>query len=159
MASPKRWAILASGSPKRIDDRFEAFRMRWRGKLRNNPPFKGVDWHENEYWEEAGENWQETLVNFGGLGIPHLTSDEEESSAGDTKQMPCPKPFCEAISYAWGADEIMDTIFVGHTRIGIRRNLWTALQNLRYLDVPRTIWVDAICINQNNIEERGSRFR
>ncbi|PMD33029.1 hypothetical protein L207DRAFT_518383 [Hyaloscypha variabilis F] len=39
--------------------------------------------------------------------------------------------------------------------VKIRQNLFDALLSLRLTDVARTLWVDAICINQENIEERN----
>jgi hypothetical protein len=38
-------------------------------------------------------------------------------------------------------------------------NLELALRYLRLHDKPRTIWVDAICIDQTNIEERNQQVR
>src|SRR6266536_764396 len=34
-------------------------------------------------------------------------------------------------------------------------NLVSALRHLRLKDIARTMWVDAICIDQSNIDERG----
>ena len=38
-------------------------------------------------------------------------------------------------------------------RVG--QNLHSALQHLRHEDKPRTLWVDAVCIDQDNLYERG----
>ena len=35
------------------------------------------------------------------------------------------------------------------------RNLAEALQYLRYENRPCVLWIDAICVDQNNIPERG----
>ncbi|KAK5637599.1 hypothetical protein RRF57_013314 [Xylaria bambusicola] len=36
-------------------------------------------------------------------------------------------------------------------------NCWDLLRFARLSDMPRRIWVDAVCINQGNIEERGQQ--
>jgi hypothetical protein len=41
--------------------------------------------------------------------------------------------------------------------VSITRNLWNALCRLRLADKPRTLWVDAICIDQCNTEERNQQ--
>lgn len=64
-------------------------------------------------------------------------------------------PVYEALSYMWGPDEIYDSIRVNDCDYAVRRNLWYALHYLRQLDKPRTLWIDAICIDQSNIPERG----
>ena len=63
------------------------------------------------------------------------------------------KPTYEALSYTWGDEQPVKTIFIDDTKVIVRDNLYSALSILR---VPngRTIWVDAICIDQSNLEER-----
>jgi Heterokaryon incompatibility protein (HET) len=39
----------------------------------------------------------------------------------------------------------------------VRQNLANALSALRYENEPRTLWIDAICIDQCNLEERGTQ--
>jgi len=34
----------------------------------------------------------------------------------------------------------------------VTRNLEEALQHLRYVTLPRTLWIDAICVNQEDLE-------
>jgi hypothetical protein len=66
----------------------------------------------------------------------------------------------EALSYVWGSqiprDETPHIEINGH-EFPITKNLEIALRHLRYIDVPRTLWIDAICINQNDVEERNSQ--
>lgn len=66
-------------------------------------------------------------------------------------------PLYEALSYTW--DDIKDTtnIKIGRTGIAtlaITRNLYDALKDLRHQTVARTLWVDTICVNQSDLEER-----
>jgi hypothetical protein len=42
------------------------------------------------------------------------------------------------------------------TALGITHNLGVALRQLRHLDKPRVLWVDAICINQDDLIERSA---
>lgn len=66
-------------------------------------------------------------------------------------------PSYEALSYAWGnADLVDDALEVdSDTLIQITRNLRSALCDLRHETLTRTLWVDAICIDQSNVRERG----
>jgi hypothetical protein len=60
------------------------------------------------------------------------------------------KPIYEALSYTWGPmtkPVVLHVLGQVPTRLGIGINLATALKHLRHPDQPRTIWVDAICIN------------
>jgi hypothetical protein len=40
-------------------------------------------------------------------------------------------------------------------RVDVRENLWNALVNLRDATEGRGLWIDAICINQANVEEHN----
>ncbi|KAK1753786.1 heterokaryon incompatibility protein-domain-containing protein [Echria macrotheca] len=69
----------------------------------------------------------------------------------------------EALSYVWGQQDDREAIIVEledsvqSMRIG--KNLASAFRHLRYQDVPRTLWVDAICINQNDEDEKSQQIR
>jgi hypothetical protein len=39
----------------------------------------------------------------------------------------------------------------------VRSNLMSALRHLRYPDRPRHLWIDAICVNQDDDMEKGSQ--
>ncbi|KAF8856097.1 HET-domain-containing protein [Acephala macrosclerotiorum] len=66
-------------------------------------------------------------------------------------------PSFEALSYTWGSTEDPVDIFVGSQRASLQvtGNLAEALPYLRYDRIPRTLWIDAICIDQSNVEERS----
>lgn len=66
-------------------------------------------------------------------------------------------PDYTAISYAWGDENITQPIFVDGRRVYIRRNLFDVLKALRLERDSRTIWADAICINQENEDERAEQ--
>jgi hypothetical protein len=66
-------------------------------------------------------------------------------------------PDYEALSYCWGdANDTTPIQVNGHT-LYITRTLRSALFHLRKVDHVRMLWVDAICINQKDIDERGSQ--
>ena len=68
-------------------------------------------------------------------------------------------PASEALSYAWGpVDDTVD-INVGEdvACLVVTRNLATALPYLRYQDRSRVFWIDAICVDQKNLKERGQQ--
>lgn len=68
-------------------------------------------------------------------------------------------PSYEALSYSWvtesGDCERSSQIHCGSTSIWVTTNCVAALKRLRKIDSERTLWVDAICINQGNVKERG----
>ena len=68
----------------------------------------------------------------------------------------------EALSYNWGTGEIdrQIKICVGSSKpytFGVRSNLFAALKQLRLLDELRPLWIDAICIDQGNHEEKNAQ--
>src|SRR2546429_478553 len=64
-------------------------------------------------------------------------------------------PKYEALSYTWGEEADTQTIELNHRRFSVRKNLYDALYHLRNDKKERVIWVDAICINQNDNDERS----
>ncbi|KAF2019183.1 HET-domain-containing protein [Aaosphaeria arxii CBS 175.79] len=68
-------------------------------------------------------------------------------------------PSFEALSYTWGTPEDTLDISCGPRGgiVSIRPNLRDALQYLRLPHDIKKLWVDALCINQEDIEERSSQ--
>jgi hypothetical protein len=69
----------------------------------------------------------------------------------------------EAISYTW-ADESGDkskckTITLNQTPFAVTRNCEMALQRVRRNFSYRCIWIDALCIDQTNLDERGHQVQ
>ncbi|PMD40876.1 HET-domain-containing protein [Hyaloscypha variabilis F] len=67
-------------------------------------------------------------------------------------------PQYEALSYTWGEPVNEAEIVVNSITLPLRKNLWDALYHLRG-DIPRTLWIDAVCINQDNIPERNEQVQ
>ncbi|KAI1120086.1 heterokaryon incompatibility protein-domain-containing protein [Nemania abortiva] len=65
------------------------------------------------------------------------------------------KPDYEALSYCWGTLTRKKRIFINGSSFWITRNLHAALERLRLKDRPRTLWIDAICINQDSVDEKN----
>jgi hypothetical protein len=61
----------------------------------------------------------------------------------------------EAVSYVWGSDDRDQTILCDGRILALTTNLFQVLQRIRLRDTPRSIWADLICINQENLEEKG----
>ncbi|KAH0558888.1 hypothetical protein GP486_004482 [Trichoglossum hirsutum] len=64
-------------------------------------------------------------------------------------------PDYEAISYVWGSPTITKRITCNGRPLDVTVNLHAALVRLRYPDQDRTLWADAVCINQGHVRERS----
>lgn len=65
----------------------------------------------------------------------------------------------EAPSYVWSDPTTTSPILLNGHGFEITTNLEAALQSLRYEDVERWLWIDAICINQRSISEKNAEVR
>ncbi|KAI1329926.1 heterokaryon incompatibility protein-domain-containing protein [Xylariaceae sp. FL0255] len=61
----------------------------------------------------------------------------------------------EALSYVWGDASITKLIHVNGEQLSATANLDAALRASRLPCKPRTLWVEAICINQQDIAEKN----
>jgi hypothetical protein len=61
----------------------------------------------------------------------------------------------EALSYTWGGMEMSKCVHIDNRALSVTENLYSALYHLRYTDEDRILWVDAICIDQSDLRERG----
>ncbi|CAJ2502673.1 Uu.00g100670.m01.CDS01 [Anthostomella pinea] len=64
----------------------------------------------------------------------------------------------EALSYVWGSEGTPEPVGVGTSDGPVllaTQNLAVALRHLRHAERPRFLWIDALCINQKNDEEKG----
>lgn len=60
-----------------------------------------------------------------------------------------------AISYTWGSAFATRPIRVNGRPFHVRQNLWHLLWHLRQRGESRFLWIDALCIDQKNLEERN----
>ncbi|KAE8451448.1 hypothetical protein EG329_004077 [Mollisiaceae sp. DMI_Dod_QoI] len=64
-------------------------------------------------------------------------------------------PKYDALSYMWGSVTDNKPIHISGKDFQVGQNLYHALLQLRHKTEPRLLWVDAICINQENTFERN----
>jgi hypothetical protein len=65
----------------------------------------------------------------------------------------------EALSYVWGIFPVPHKIQVDSKPFYVTRNLYAALSELRQPDHDRLLWIDAICINQYDTDEKGDQVQ
>jgi hypothetical protein len=63
-------------------------------------------------------------------------------------------PVYEAVSYAWGNPEDTKPLFLNGYEVFVTRNLESALRHLRKPDQDLSLWADALCIDQKNVDEK-----
>lgn len=76
----------------------------------------------------------------------------------ETVRLGLSRPF-EAISYVWGYAPRTIEIGSPHGSFTATENLGEALRAFRYQDQDRTLWADAICINQGDPGERAQQVK
>ena len=64
-------------------------------------------------------------------------------------------PQYDALSYVWGDKHAKQPITVDGIPVRVTENLDAAIRHLRRLDMSMLIWIDALCINQENTPERN----
>ena len=65
----------------------------------------------------------------------------------------------DALSYVWGGSDKRQSIFIDNQYSAVTLNLHAALLRLRDHDIPRIIWVDAVCINQEDEQEKEHQIQ
>ncbi|KAF2160185.1 hypothetical protein M409DRAFT_29266 [Zasmidium cellare ATCC 36951] len=90
----------------------------------------------------------------------HPEGIEEDSTPHESAHS---QPY-EALSYTWGDTSYQQLAFVLNgdedpKTVSIRRNLATALRHLRLKYEVRSLWVDAVCINQDDLDERAVQVK
>lgn len=105
---------------------------------------------------------------------PDPSHEQEFEVPGQPLRLHSDQPEFEALSYCWGPSSPLEHLIIEPhaegstratpeldardplpTRMSVQQNLIAALRHLRYPSQPRTFWVDAICINQTDLAERG----
>ncbi|PQE08748.1 Ankyrin repeat protein [Rutstroemia sp. NJR-2017a BVV2] len=65
----------------------------------------------------------------------------------------------EALSYTWANASRSCNIIVNGSNMTVTMNTYLALQSLRYEEEDRVLWIDTICINQNDKEEESQQIQ
>lgn len=94
------------------------------------------------------------------IRILHIqgSSDCEDPVRGDLEVVSFlddPKPLYEAISYCWAEVPGQASIILNRVRSSVPASAENVLRQFRPESGIRTLWIDAICINQEDIEERS----
>ncbi|KAH6986141.1 heterokaryon incompatibility protein-domain-containing protein [Ilyonectria sp. MPI-CAGE-AT-0026] len=101
----------------------------------------------------------EDVEHISDAGHSYPGSDNEDED--DDDEIWAREPAFDCLSYVWGPQGDPEPAFVeaasggaiGSFKLG--QNLASALHHLRYEDKPRTLWVDVICINQKDPDEKA----
>jgi hypothetical protein len=72
---------------------------------------------------------------------------------------PLPEMSYEALSYVWGVTVVPYKISIDQRPFYVTHNLHAALKELRSPDHDRLLWIDAICINQADHDEKSSQVQ
>lgn len=86
-----------------------------------------------------------------------LASHENGSPAYHLRGELQTAPAYTALSYTWTNDDPIIPVQVNNATVRIRPHLHAALQALRYVSKPRNLWIDAICINQEDPMEKEAQ--
>lgn len=65
----------------------------------------------------------------------------------------------QALSYVWGSTANPRQIEIDGDTITITANLHSALLGLRNRSFERVLWIDALCINQDDLKERAEQIQ
>ena len=87
-----------------------------------------------------------------GSGYEQLNCTLERTSRID------PRPY-SALSYVWGDQTERQAILINDSVCYVGRNLWDALVHLRRSDASVRIWADALCIDQDDLDERSRQVQ
>ncbi|KAI7188340.1 hypothetical protein KC363_g5479 [Hortaea werneckii] len=64
-----------------------------------------------------------------------------------------------AMSYTWGDPPAKETILIRGRAFSIRWNCWYMLRQLQKHRPPGYFWIDAICINQDDVDEKNCQVQ
>ncbi|KAI5373407.1 hypothetical protein J4E82_007929 [Alternaria postmessia] len=93
------------------------------------------------------------------LDLAPGTWDEPVNCSLRTVHLDDDDPRYEAISYAWGDHNDRKPVICNGYAITTTRSLFEALQRFRHVNTTRTLWADALCINQADGDEKTLQVR
>ncbi|RDW63474.1 hypothetical protein BP6252_11019 [Coleophoma cylindrospora] len=69
------------------------------------------------------------------------------------------KPFYHALSYCWGSTADPQTIDIEGSPMEVTKNLFLAMTALRSKTDEQILWIDALCINQQDLSDRSEQVK
>lgn len=63
------------------------------------------------------------------------------------------------LSYVWGTVENAKTVLVNGRTLKVHKNLWLFLNTARQHFADRNLWIDAMCINQHDLQEKNHQVQ
>lgn len=66
-------------------------------------------------------------------------------------------PRFEAMSYTWGSPNKEYQIVVDRKQVGVTSSAYHLLQDLSSIFLSQLVWIDSICINQDDVEEKSQQ--
>lgn len=132
-------------------------------RLRHLTPVEGF-FKRPSGWSQKNLKQAPSIAHIEGLGRAHIQQYErycrnpiDLSDEFYTAVSTGDHSIYEALSYEWGKidDESDADISVNQTKVRVRKNLYDALVELRYEQRDRNLWIDALSIDQSNVEEKN----
>jgi hypothetical protein len=111
----------------------------------------GTDDRASTYYQMCSSIMQIRLLNV----MPAKSAIEDIVCELQTVLM-TDNPEYDALSYTWGDAAHQRSIVLNGRRYCIGANLWNALRSLRHESKIKTLWIDAVCINQNDLIEKSN---
>ena len=66
----------------------------------------------------------------------------------------------DAISYTWGLEQPLQVVKIANKSLLLRTNIWQFLKHCRRTKITvDKLWVDSVCINQEDLVERNTQVR
>ncbi len=112
--------------------------------------------HEDLPKSSSGQRWIRLLRLEAGSGTDGIACRFEEDNQFQGVQLGKQAKY-EALSYRWGNKDEREWITCNNKQFSITRDLAVSLHFLRRPDRSRILWVDQICINQENPAEKQSQ--
>lgn len=124
--------------------------------------YQSADIVDQETVLMSGRNYRYKTLPDNSIRLVELEPDRLGSSTLQIKlldtRLDAPVRY-EALSYVWGQPARSRTVICEGNSISVTDNLFDALQALRLHNKPRRLWIDAICIDQQDNKERQTQVQ
>ena len=104
--------------------------------------------------DKSPEGWKIRLITL----LPGTANESLRCHLRSSYFRDCRTSY-EALSYVWGDPKLPEAVLINGREFLVTRNLASALRRLRLPDRARELWIDAICINQEDSAEKTVQVR